>query len=87
MDGVRRALENLGKRGIRIVVSTARPEIQPVLVWLDKYGLRHYIAEVTNKKPLAVWYVDDRAITFQGDFDAMIEEIENFSAWWEEKSS
>lgn len=87
LDGIRKGLENLTKHGKRIVISTARPEIQPVLDWLDHHNLSRYIAEVTNKKPLAVRYVDDMGITFRGDFDVMIEEIERFSAWWEEKSS
>lgn len=32
--------------------------------WLEKHGIAQYIKEVTSEKPRALWYIDDKAMTF-----------------------
>jgi hypothetical protein len=53
----------------RLVVFTARdlkpPEAREIGLWLYEHGLTQYIAEVTNEKPKAWAYIDDRAIRFE----------------------
>src|ERR1043166_9339891 len=65
--GARDFLEHLNARGYRVVVFTVRwaPHVQE---WLCRYGLETLVAEVTDRKPPAHVYVDDRAICFHGDF-------------------
>ena len=63
--------------------TTRKPEL--VRAWLEKYGVSKYIADVTNIKPPAVVYIDDRAITFNGDFDATLEQVKTFQAYWDRK--
>ena len=46
---------------------------------------RLYLAlgKVTDKKPPAFAYIDDRAICFQGDFAKTLDQLEAFKAHWE----
>jgi FMN phosphatase YigB (HAD superfamily) len=66
MPGTLDAFEDLSQR-YRLVVFTARdPDTLPaVWDWLTKHGLEPYVADVTNAKPAAVAYIDDRAIHFE----------------------
>jgi hypothetical protein len=50
---------------------------------LDEHSLRRYIDLVTDTKPPAVAYIDDRGIRFNGNFDAVFEELLNFKVFWE----
>lgn len=65
-----------------IVIFTCR-DVKKVYEWLDEYKLREYILAVTNLKPKALVYIDDRAIQFNGDYDETIEQIQQFKTWWE----
>lgn len=47
----------------RLVVFTARRDLQAVLRWLNTHGFPEM--EVTNQKPPAWAYIDDRAIEFK----------------------
>ena len=38
---------------------------------------------VTDKKPPAFAYIDDRAICFQGDYGKTLDQLEAFKAHWE----
>jgi phosphoglycolate phosphatase-like HAD superfamily hydrolase len=80
--GAREFLEQLNGQGYRIVVFTVRwgPHVQD---WLAKYGLSELVSEVTDKKPPAHVYVDDRAICFKGDFQGALKQIGDFKAHWE----
>jgi hypothetical protein len=46
----------------RVVVFTARTELEPVRDWLIEHGFKDFIEEVTNGKPQAQVY--DRAVYF-----------------------
>jgi hypothetical protein len=75
-------LERLNSLGYRVVVFTTRwpPHVEE---WLAKHALSRYVASVTNQKPPAHVFVDDRAICFRGDFGAALEQIVRFRAHWE----
>ena len=77
-------LRALGSQGYRVIVFTIR-WAEHVEQWLDLYGLRSFVAEVTDKKPVAHVYLDDRAICFQGDFDQALRQICEFKAHWESR--
>lgn len=59
------ALNTLRAVGTRMIVCTAR-EPWEIMGWLTQYGLDWL--PVTNVKPIALIYPDDRGYRFDGDF-------------------
>lgn len=53
----------------QLVISTCRADIPAIWTWLDFYGMAHFITDVTNAKPIAHLYVDDRGLRFEGRWD------------------
>ena len=53
--------------------------VDAISEWLGKHEID--VDEVSNCKPLADYYVDDKAIRFNGDWDGMIHDIENAVHW------
>jgi hypothetical protein len=80
--GAREFLGALSHRGYRVVIFTTRFD-QDVWAWARAHGLDHLIDAVTDRKPPAHVFVDDRAVCFRGDFDATLREIDAFVAHWE----
>lgn len=69
IEGAIDALRKLLDRGYKIVIFSTRADteerISEMRHWLKKYGLsRNYEYEITNKKPIAIAYIDDRGIRF-----------------------
>lgn len=50
--------------GCEVVIFTARPDehLAEIRKWLDDYSLGKVVYEVTNRKPRACLYFDDRAV-------------------------
>ena len=48
----------------KLCIFTTRENLASVMSWLRKYNLDKYFKHVTNKKPVAKMYVDDRAVHF-----------------------
>jgi phosphoserine phosphatase len=80
--GAEEFLRALGESGYRVIVFTIR-WAEHVEAWLREHGLQELVAEVTDKKPVAHVYLDDRAICFQGDFEQALRQIRSFKAHWE----
>src|ERR671912_739028 len=53
--------------------------------WLRQHGLLRHVTDVTDRKPAAHVFVDDRAVCFRGDFSSTLEEIDMFTAHWGEE--
>ena len=81
--GAREFLEGLSSRGYCVVVFTTR-YAPDVWRWLDVHGLADLVVDVTDRKPPAHVFVDDRAVCFRGDFESTLREIEQFAAHWGE---
>lgn len=83
-DGVKDALEHLRKSYILIVFST-RAETEEGKAAIDKYlkehGLRDYFLCITHRKLPSKFIIDDRAISFKGDWQEVIQNIENYQHW------
>ena len=58
-----------------------RPHVEE---WLRARGAGEFVAEVTDRKPPAHVYIDDRAICFHGDFESALDQVDRFRAHWEE---
>lgn len=82
--GVELFLSNLCQLGYKLIICTAA-NIDMVNNWLVQNGLDRYINKVTNEKPPAIVYLDDRAICFDGDFAHALSAIINFQTHWENK--
>ena len=83
--GAQEFLEKLKDKGYEVVIYTARGgPIKHIWQWLDDFGMGHLVDTVTREKLPSFAYVDDRGITFKGDFEDTLKELENFSAHWEE---
>jgi hypothetical protein len=82
-DGLSNFLEDLKDMEWRIVIYSTR-DAGKIKSWLCKYQVNQYIDEVCFRKPIATCYLDDRAITFEGDFVSILEKLEGgFKAYWE----
>lgn len=81
-EGAAEFLRRLRADGYRVVVFTTR-YADHVREWLAVHGLAEHVDEVTDRKPPAHVFVDDRAVRFTGDFAATLEEIGRFTAHWE----
>lgn len=63
MEGATEALRTLRARGYEVVIHSARPT-QQIFDWLVKWMPEHSDLQITNIKPKAIAYIDDRAIRF-----------------------
>lgn len=82
VPGIAEAIQNIRKHYVVAVVSTrcSTPEgIEAVNSWLDKYGIE--VDAVLKEKPLAIVYIDDRAICFDGDPNRLLSRIQTFEVW------
>lgn len=64
-----------------VVVLTTRPR-EATRLWLQQQGFPSSL-KVTDVKPPALVYLDDRAMTFDGSFDGLVGRIVAFKAHWE----
>jgi hypothetical protein len=80
--GAREFLQRLKSAGYRVVIFTVRYHGW-VEEWLSENGLSTYVDMVTDRKPPAHVYLDDRAVCFCGDFDEAFVQIVRFRTFWE----
>lgn len=50
--------------------------------WLNDNNIDDLINEVTNKKELSWLFIDDRCICFNGKYENLLSQIDNFEAWY-----
>lgn len=50
--------------------------------WLIENNLDKYFSDITNVKDPAWLIIDDRCVKFQGDFEALYNEIKDFRVWY-----
>ena len=63
IEGAFEGLVTLEEAGFKVVILTARKRtIKKVIAWMKEQGFSHL--EVTNVKPSAIAYIDDRGIRF-----------------------
>ncbi len=86
VDGTREALEELAKKYKLVILTCKASRYRPLINgktgkeliwnWLDKYDLSKYICEVTDKKPRALFYIDDKNLVFT-TWHEVLNEINN----------
>ncbi|MFW5953619.1 MAG: hypothetical protein ACOCSJ_05590 [Candidatus Natronoplasma sp.] len=86
IDGAKEIVEKLRDKGFKIMIFTTRGNEKVVKEALEEYDIPYdYInenphtppeAEISDVKPPANYYIDDRAIAFKGDWKEVMEEID-----------
>tara|TARA_A100001011_G_C14267943_1_gene825602 strand:- start:1021 stop:1428 length:408 start_codon:yes stop_codon:yes gene_type:complete len=85
IPGARTALEKLSKNYV-IVVYSAKARKDRMLIdgktgveliwdWLKKYDMDKFVKDVTAEKPRAVFYIDDKAVRFNGEWSSTFKEL------------
>ncbi len=83
-EGAKEFIEKLyAEDRFNLVLFTTR-NILKSAKWLVDNNLYSYFSNITNVKLPAFLCIDDRAITFEGDYDDMYEKIVNFRPYWKE---
>jgi hypothetical protein len=81
--GAKEFLMKLNQLEYNVIVLTATADRNKVWSWLIDNGINNLVYDVTNVKPPAMVYLDDRGVTFNGSFDEALEAIKTFRAHWE----
>ena len=50
--------------------------------WLIENNIEKFFIDITNTKDLAWLYIDDRCINFDGNFDNLVDSVNNFKPWY-----
>ena len=79
-DGAYEFLRDLSVN-YKIIIFTTRNSIL-ASKWVTDNGLDDFIEKVTNVKEPAYLIIDDRCITFGGDYEKLQSQIENFKVWY-----
>lgn len=74
IPGTAAALADMQARGWTPVICSSRTPPEQISAWLADQGLPDLA--VTNVKPPAVAYVDDRAVAFEGDWPAAVAAVD-----------
>lgn len=82
VQGVANAIEQL-TRQYKVVVFSCRANTpggtEAIQDWLNVHGIE--VDSVVDHKPHATAYIDDRAICFNGDWQATLDQVEGFEPW------
>jgi len=86
VKGTKKSLKKLYDLGFNLLVFTCKVRKDRPLInektgleliweWLEKWEFDKYISKVTNEKPRALYYIDDKGIRFE-DWNQTLEFIE-----------
>ena len=80
IEGAREALSQLRENGWHIILHTARHfnHWKVTRAWLEEYGFEY--DEIVYGKPPARYYIDDRAMRFEGNWEETLRTISGSSA-------
>jgi hypothetical protein len=86
LDGAEQFLQGLCEDGWELVLATARPDIEEIKDWLKEIGWDKYFVEVWEK-PFGMWYLDDKNVYFDGNYNHAKKGILKLEAWYSKKPS
>jgi len=85
VQGIKETIDNLREKGYEVVIVSTRSAYPTGKIamkgWLEKYNIK--VDRISDVKPPAIVYVDDRAITFDGNTNGLVEKICAFKSWVE----
>ncbi|MBR1977465.1 hypothetical protein IKA15_04215 [bacterium] len=79
-NGVDKFLENL-YLDFDLRLFTTRNKLS-ASKWLIENNLDKYFSDITNIKELSWLIIDDRCLKFEGNYEDLIQKINNFKAWY-----
>ena len=79
-DGAKEFLQNLSIN-YKINIFTTR-NLLLTSKWLNENNLNEFIDDITNIKKPSYLIIDDRCINFGGNYDDLIDKINNFKVWY-----
>ena len=87
IDGAKEALKTLSEKYVIVVYSAKARSDRPLVNgktgveliwdWLRAHEMDTYVKEVTAEKPRAVFYVDDKAVRFNGNWSETFQDLES----------
>lgn len=83
-EGVESFLETLSK-DFELKLFTTRSQ-KLAQDWTEKNEIEHFFSEITNYKSPAWLQLDDRCLTFNGDYADTITQIKSFTPWYKQSS-
>lgn len=82
VEGICEAIQEI-RRHYRLVVVSSRCSqeggIEAIKAYLKKHDIE--VDDIVVEKPPAVVYIDDRALTFDGHPESLLEKIKTFKPW------
>lgn len=81
LDGFKEFCAWARGEGYKLVIQSARND-QQIRKWLKEIDED---IDVSFGKPAATWYVDDRAVWFNGNFEQLKGSIKSTQPWWKKK--
>lgn len=69
VEGAKEACDRLYEAGWKLYVMSSRSKLEPVQDWLEKHDFPSMT--LTRKKPIAIAYIDDRAVRFEGSWESV----------------
>ena len=83
VEGIKESIQDIRSAGYRVVVVSSRcyqdGGIQAIKDYLKIHGIE--VDDITHEKPPAIVSIDDRAITFDGRSETLLEKIRAFRTW------
>lgn len=87
LPGAKDAIKKLRNSGTMVLIHSTRCGFEKgmlaIVAWLNKYNIM--VDGVCSNKPPADLYIDDKGITFNGNWPSMIAKINNFKHWKEKR--
>lgn len=80
-NGAKKFLEKLSA-DYKVKIFTTRKSMLATQ-WVIDNELQEFIDDITNIKEPCFVQIDDRCIKFNGDYDNIIEQINNFHVWYD----
>ena len=84
-EGAQEFIKNLYDEGFELKLFTTRP-VNLTSRWLENYKMQNYFSEITSIKKPAWLIIDDRCLTFTGNYAECKSKIDSFQPWYKKIS-
>lgn len=87
VEGIQELIKSIRAAGYKVVIFSSRCSYVGGIKAIADYLRKHDIVvdDIVKEKPPAHVILDDRAITFTGNTEGVLEQIKSFKAWYEKE--